>query len=202
MSSYNGDILVERIRKICRKKGMSIAQMEKDLKWSQGLISRWTKNSPSIGKVMDVVHYLDISYEELLGDLDSEESILVEQESFSQKLYNVTMMGKLEWYIWNGQFQNEDVQALIENEEKNIVYYTSFEKCFFLLVVNKEYEGSMKVGVLYTERGKIKYQDQDTEEWMEALLAEIDQSEYELWLDIKTQYYMEQFMRTDFNISK
>lgn len=64
--------LVENIRKICRNKHVSIMQMESDLGFSAGLISRWskTKTSPSFDKIVDVMNYLDITYEDLMGNMN------------------------------------------------------------------------------------------------------------------------------------
>ena len=63
-------ILVNNIRKICKNKKVPITQMEEDLGFSPGLISRWsrTKTSPSFDKVVSVMKYLDVTYEELTGE--------------------------------------------------------------------------------------------------------------------------------------
>lgn len=65
--------LVENIRKICRDKHVSIMQMESDLGFSAGLISRWskTKTSPSFDKIVDIMNYLDINYDDLMGNVDA-----------------------------------------------------------------------------------------------------------------------------------
>ncbi len=202
MTRYDGEALVERIRNICRKKQISIAQMEKDLKWSQGLISRWTKNSPSIGKIMEVVGYLEVSYEELLGEgnFENEENSNKEETLF-QKLYRTTDMGELVWDVCDENFNNIDVQDLLRQTENGNckIYYTSFEKGFFLLILNRENKEVLEIGVLRNSKARIEYQEQDSDEWLEELLELIDQEEYEEWNKLKTKYYVEQFMRTDFS---
>lgn len=202
MIRYDGEALVERIRNICRKKQISIAQMEKDLKWSQGLISRWTKNSPSIGKIMEVVSYLGVSYEELLGggDFENEENSS-KGETLSQKLYRTTDMGGLVWEVCDENFNNICVQDLLkQTENRNCkIYYSSFEKGFFLLILNREDEELLEIGVLRNSKARIEYQEQESDEWLEELLELIDQEEYEEWNKLKTKYYVEQFMRTDFS---
>lgn len=202
MAHYDGELLVERIRDICRKKQISIAQMEKELKWSQGLISRWTKNSPSIGKIMEVVSYLGVSYEELLGEGDSEdEENDGRVETLFEKLYRTTEMGKLIWEVCDDDFDNIDVQSLLrQNENEGCkIYYTPYEKGFFLLILKREDKETMEIGVLRNHKARVEYQDPDTEEWLEELLELIDQEEYEEWNKLKTKYYVEQFMRTDFS---
>lgn len=198
MSNYNGEALVERIRRICKSKGVSIAQMEKDLKWSQGLISRWTKSSPSVGKILDVVTYLGSSFEELFGEIELKEVTHHEEKTFSEKLYEVTQSGGFEWRMWDEEFEHEEIKALLDGGQENRVYYTPYENSFFLLLVNREDIQKLQIGVLSSEKGKIVYQQEDTEKWMEALLGYIDPSEYEIWNNTKTKYIVEQFMRTDF----
>lgn len=66
--NWMAEKLVENIRRICREKGISIMQMESDLGFSAGLISRWnkTKTCPSFDKVVDIMKYLDVTYDELM----------------------------------------------------------------------------------------------------------------------------------------
>lgn len=199
MSNYNGEALVERIRRICKSKGVSIAQMEKELNWSQGLISRWTKSSPSVGKILDVVTYLGSSFEELFGETDFKEVTPHDEKTFSEKLCEVTQSGGLEWRMWDEEFQHEEIKALLDSGQDNKVYYTPYENSFFLLIINREDIQKLQLGVLCSEKGKIVYQEEKTEKWMEALLGKIDPSEYEIWNNMKTKYIVEQFMRTDFD---
>lgn len=198
MTHYDGEILVDRIRNLCREKGISVAQMEKDLTWSQGLISRWTKNSPSVGKIMEVVHYLGVSYEELLGNSTFTDNNNSVQETLSQKLYRVTNSGKLFWSLCDKNFENIDVQNLLEENENCKVYCTVHEKGFFLLIINHEEEASLELGALRSLDGRLKYPIQDADIWTERLLELIDESTYEQWDKIKTTYFIEQFMQADF----
>lgn len=201
MNQYDGEILVDRIRNICKKKGISIAQMEKELKWSQGLISRWSKNSPSIGKVMDVVRYLGVSYEELLGEIDSDEQQEEEKETLSHKLYHVTEMGDIAWELCDKEFKNSDVRELIDSKGETSckIYAAPFESGYFLLVVNRENSGQLEIAVLHSIKGRIVYQDQEPGEWLEELLEFIDQDEYEQWNNMRAKHYIRQFMGTDFD---
>lgn len=72
----SGKRLVENIRRLCARKGISMTRMEQDLGFSPGLISRWsrTKTSPAFDKIAAIVKYLHISYEELLEDVMEEET--------------------------------------------------------------------------------------------------------------------------------
>lgn len=174
----------------------------KRLKMEPRLISRWTKNSTSIGKIMEVVSYLGVSYEELLGkgDFEDEEND-GRVETLFEKLYHTTEMGKLIWEVCDEDFDNIDVQNLLRQNgnEGCKIYNTSYEKGFFLLILKREDKETLEIGVLRNHKARIEYQDPDTEEWLEELLELIDQEEYEEWNKLKTKYYVEQFMRTDFS---
>lgn len=199
MARYDGEILVERIRDKCKEKGISIAQMEKDLAWSQGLISRWTKNSPSVGKIMEVVSYLGISYEDLLGEGTPVNVNTDKEESLSEKLYRLTEVGKLEWDLCDEDFANEDVQELVKQHIKGNckIYCASYERGFFLLIANMEEADVLQIGALRNMRGHIHYIEQDNESWMEKMLKLIDQDGYEEWDKVKTEYYVNQFMQNE-----
>lgn len=198
MAQYSGAVLVERIRNLCKEKGISVAQMEKDLEWSQGLISRWTKNSPSIGRIMEAVHYLEVSYEELLEDSAFTTNNNHAQETLSQKLYRLTNSGKLIWNLCDENFENMDVQNLLEENENCKIYYALHEKGFFLLIINCEENASLGIGALRSTEGRLKYPIQDADMWTEKLLELIDENTFEQWDEIKTAYFIEQFMQTDF----
>lgn len=59
--------LKENIRRIAKKKGIKISQMEKDLEFSDHYISKWDKYNPSIDKVIAVADYMKVSVDEVVG---------------------------------------------------------------------------------------------------------------------------------------
>lgn len=63
--------------------------MEEDLGFSPGLIGRWskTKTSPSFDKIVDIVRYLNISFEDLLRDEEDEEDSFCEEEETEGEHY-------------------------------------------------------------------------------------------------------------------
>ena len=67
------------------------------------------------------------------------------------------------------------------------------------MILNREDEELLEIGVLRNSKARIEYQEQESDEWLEELLELIDQEEYEEWNKLKTKYYVEQFMRTDFS---
>lgn len=61
------ELLVNNIRSICKEQKVQISQLEKDLGFGAGLVSRWTKTDPSLSKVVEVAKYLNVSVDRLIG---------------------------------------------------------------------------------------------------------------------------------------
>lgn len=59
--------LFNNIKKLSNAKGLSIAQLEKELGFSNGSIARWKKSSPSLEKVEKVSIFFNVSIDYLIG---------------------------------------------------------------------------------------------------------------------------------------
>lgn len=59
--------LFNNIKKLSNVKGLSIAQLEKELGFSNGSIARWKKSSPSLEKVEKVASFFSVSIDYLVG---------------------------------------------------------------------------------------------------------------------------------------
>ena len=67
------DILLEKIKSICKAKGISLRQLEQDAEIAPNTIARWDENKPSYDKVMRVADALDVTMDELVrGDVDDD----------------------------------------------------------------------------------------------------------------------------------
>lgn len=64
----NSEILCNNIKKKCSEKGISVAQLEKELNFSTGSIGKWRQSFPSIEKVYSVSEYFGISLDELCSE--------------------------------------------------------------------------------------------------------------------------------------
>lgn len=62
--------LSNRIKDLVVEKGMSLAQLERVLDFSNGSIARWDKSSPSVDKVDKVAKYFNVSLDYLLCKTD------------------------------------------------------------------------------------------------------------------------------------
>lgn len=61
-TSYN------RIKELADAKNISLAQVERDLDFSNGIISTWKNRSASADKILKVAKYFNVSTDYLLGD--------------------------------------------------------------------------------------------------------------------------------------
>jgi len=66
-------LLYENVKAICKKRGISVLQLEKVLGFPRSCICKWNDNEPGIRKVQKVADYLGVSIEELLADAPDKE---------------------------------------------------------------------------------------------------------------------------------
>ncbi|MCF1614819.1 helix-turn-helix domain-containing protein [Tetragenococcus koreensis] len=62
--------ILDRVKQLAEKRKMTIAELERKLNFSQGSISRWSKQSPSSERLNKVADYFDVSTDYLLGRTD------------------------------------------------------------------------------------------------------------------------------------
>ena len=60
-------MLLENIRRLCSKKPVSIAKLERATGIGNGTIRRWDKSSPSIENVQKVADYFGVTVNDLLS---------------------------------------------------------------------------------------------------------------------------------------
>ncbi len=60
--------LYENIKKLCRRKHMTVFDLEKAAGLSYNTITRWSKHSPSIEKVRAVAAVLEVTVDELIRE--------------------------------------------------------------------------------------------------------------------------------------
>lgn len=63
-------MLFERIKQLADQKKLSIRQLEENLGYGNGTISRWKKTKPGIDKLEKVADYFNVSTDYLLGRTD------------------------------------------------------------------------------------------------------------------------------------
>ena len=60
-------MLLENIRRLCSKKPVSIAKLERETGISNGTIARWDTSSPTVENVQKVAEYFGVTVDELLA---------------------------------------------------------------------------------------------------------------------------------------
>ena len=60
--------MVEKIKRLCREKGLSLNKLQKDLGFPHNAIYRWDTNRPTIDRVKSVADQLGVTVDELLEE--------------------------------------------------------------------------------------------------------------------------------------
>lgn len=61
-------MFVERIKALCKEKGITFAQFERESGVGANSVYRWDTNSPSIKKVKMAANYFGLTVSELIGE--------------------------------------------------------------------------------------------------------------------------------------
>lgn len=60
-------VIYDKIKEICKKKGVSVSSVEKQAGLSTGAISKWNDSSPTIEKLQAVANVLKVSVNKLIS---------------------------------------------------------------------------------------------------------------------------------------
>ncbi len=213
-SNKMAEQLVESIRRICREKGVSIMQMENDLGFSAGLVSRWikTKTCPSFDKIVDIMEYLDISYEELMKNAkpsgDGKEKKPAGSENENDRLMiqleNGSVSGDIAW-----EKAGEDVPFEIQAEavfphlldyDMHRVYFAAYKKGWFLFSVqyNEETADVLMAVYMLVAAGRDMMKLDAPEEKVMKLLKVIDEDIFNRINQNQADKMIEDFLSEDF----
>lgn len=66
-------MILENITKLCKKKGISIAKLEKECGIGNGTIGGWDKASPTVSKLKAVADHFGVTVDELIREEDGDE---------------------------------------------------------------------------------------------------------------------------------
>lgn len=69
-----GENLVEKISELCKRRGISLAQLERDCNLKARTVYRWDRNIPSVERVRIVADYLNTTVDELVRKEEEEKS--------------------------------------------------------------------------------------------------------------------------------
>lgn len=60
--------IYDKIKKICKEKGLSVTYVEKKAELGNGLISKWNDSVPNVANLKKVASILEVTVDELIGD--------------------------------------------------------------------------------------------------------------------------------------
>lgn len=59
-------MIYDRIKEVCKEKGVSVSYVEKEAGLGNGSISKWNKSSPSVENLQAVARILKVKIDELI----------------------------------------------------------------------------------------------------------------------------------------
>lgn len=147
--------IVNIIKTLCDDNNISIGDLERKLEFSQGLISRWDKNSPSIDKIVSVADFFQVSIDYLLGRSGTKQSTKLE-DCFIEKLLFETKNYNLNWKEYSQQFIDKlklqtifsDLYYIFDDDKVlgdiEFAYELEYNSsCIYLICAEYEYEFSV-----------------------------------------------------------
>lgn len=60
-------LLYDKIKEVCKEKGMSVTAVEKEANLSNGTISKWNKSSPTVDNLQAVAKILRVKIDQLVS---------------------------------------------------------------------------------------------------------------------------------------
>ena len=210
----DNEMLVKTIRELCQLKGIAISQLETDLEFGAGLISRWTKSSPSIDKIIDIANYFHVSLDEVVGYHN------VINDKFLEKLITQTASKEIIWNKYNSSNNNlpkrffnhfdfdfDNFSSQYEYEQycdthKEISYYVNINNAFISIYGHYEYQNiinpsEIKLFIQPGNEADLVEQDYTYEQlkvlWLKVLCALGDNAPDEIKAEEFKNYFINDF---------
>lgn len=121
----DNELLVQSIRNLCKSNNISISQLENELNFGAGLVSRWVKSSPSIDKIVDIADYFHVSLDEVVGYHN------VINDKFLEKLIQQTEDKTIQWNKYLAEDSNNIPKQYHENINYEFISQQDAEDFFF-----------------------------------------------------------------------
>ena len=107
--------LRDRIKDLCKKKGISVNRLELDCEFAKGYISKLDKSTPNSDKLQKIADYFGISLDYLMNGADSSIGEFSEQAELLVKIRNdEKLMKAIEKYYTLSDSKKEHVLDLID----------------------------------------------------------------------------------------
>lgn len=187
----NNEQLINSIKKLCKSHGIALSQLENKLNFSYGLISRWSKSSPSLDKIIDIADFFNVTIDELIGrniGPATDSTTSYDSDEFITALMYFTLNQTL---IWSQHPSNSNMKMTEEKCRKMFkISYSQFELYtshyreanIFLLA-----EYNNKHGIINISNLSLYIQPDDASS---PVIQDYTSNQlYELWSTIHTNIY-------------
>ena len=115
--------VLERVQKLCKQQGVSIAKMERDIEISKGASYKWKNSDPSMDALKKLSAYFNVPAEYIThGNSDEETTIDVGVEI--QKLINY-LTGDNSSYCYGEVLSEEGKLALLNSLKQDKEFLTA-----------------------------------------------------------------------------
>jgi transcriptional regulator with XRE-family HTH domain len=71
---------LERVKKLCKERGITVARLEEELEIPKNTIYQWKRISPSLDKIQSIADYFNVSTDYLLGRTNIKNNDLTEKD--------------------------------------------------------------------------------------------------------------------------
>lgn len=112
-------LLIENIKRLCSQHNIKITNLEKELGFGAGIISRWGNDAdPSLSKIIQVADYFHVSIDEVVGHNN------IINDKFLEKLISQTEDRIIQW---NAYEDNDNEPKKYDPTIKTIIEYINSE---------------------------------------------------------------------------
>lgn len=90
-------MIYDRIKKICKNKGISVAKLEQDLGLGRSSVRRFDQHEPGVGKLNMIAGYLGVTVDSLLDDdyyADGEKAVMAQRMYDDSDIREIYLMKK------------------------------------------------------------------------------------------------------------
>lgn len=134
-------LLLPNIKELCENNNTNIHNLEKALKFSTGVISRWDKADPSLSKVIAVAKYFNVSIDDLLS---------TNNEAYDEFIKSVECMTKNKSVTWKiSEYLYDLIEFKAKEDAEDVPKFES----------NKQYINDMYDKIFNDYNSSIKSED-------------------------------------------
>lgn len=185
----DNELLFNNIKELCDNKNIKITNLEKELKFGGGIISRWGNGAdPSLSKIIDIADYFGVPLDEVVGRNINSNDNSNQKDDIIMSLMQMTDNKEIKWkFISN--YKNlqlhgesyEDVFNLYIGDEIEIYKCQYYDSNLFLIV---QYD--IEQGII--ENLDIELYLQPDVNSNPVLQNICEKHTEEFWIDVREQY--------------